>query len=86
MSLASHINTFLIVLSLYVFVVSNLFAGWILSVLNTSYPLLPDEPVQFLTTDNEFKKRVGVFYTLPGEGSIDEKVFSMRCENKYTSQ
>ena len=50
------------------------------------YTLLPDEPVQFITTDNELQKGIAVCYTLPGEGSTDEKWFGMRCENKNTSQ
>ena len=46
--------------------------------------MLPDEPVQFITTDNELY--IGVFYTLPGEGDTDEKVFGLICENKDTNQ
>ncbi|XP_063689759.1 uncharacterized protein LOC134822569 [Bolinopsis microptera] len=60
--------------------------GWIQPVHLRSYPLLPDEPVQFITTDNELQKHIGVYYTLPVEGSTDEKWFNMRCENEDTSQ
>ena len=48
--------------------------------------MLADEPVQFITTDNELQKPIAVCYTLPGEGSTDEKWFGMRCENINTSQ
>ncbi|XP_063691280.1 uncharacterized protein LOC134823676 [Bolinopsis microptera] len=41
--------------------------GWIQPVSNTDYPLLPDEPVQLITTDNELEKDIGVWYTLPGK-------------------
>ena len=68
------------------FLVSNLFAGWIQPVTDTYYPLLPDEPVQFITTDNELKKGVGVWYTLSRDGSTTEMLFSMRCENIDTNQ
>ncbi|XP_063689755.1 uncharacterized protein LOC134822566 isoform X3 [Bolinopsis microptera] len=61
-------------------------SGWIQPVSNTDYPLLPDEPVQFITTDNELQKHIGVYYTLPGEGRTDERMFIMRCENINTSQ
>ncbi|XP_063689750.1 uncharacterized protein LOC134822564 isoform X2 [Bolinopsis microptera] len=60
--------------------------GWIQPVRGTTYPLLPDEPVQLITTDNELQKRIDVYYTLPVEGSTDERWFAMRCENKDTSQ
>ena len=64
----------------------NLFAGWIQPVRATDYPLLPDEPVQFITTDNELQRIIGVWYTLPGDSSTGEKGFYMRCENIDTSQ
>ncbi|XP_063689761.1 uncharacterized protein LOC134822570 isoform X2 [Bolinopsis microptera] len=60
--------------------------GWIQPVSNTSYPLLPDEPVQLITTDNELQKHIIVCYTLPVDGSTDGSGFSMRCENKDTNQ
>ena len=72
--------------SSYLVSACNLFAGWIQPVKDTDYPLLPDEPVQFITTDNELQKDIGVYYTLLGEGSTDEKVFCMRCENIDTNQ
>ena len=73
-------------MSFYLVIACNLFAGWIQPVQFTDYPLLPDEPVQFITTDNELQERIGMCYTLPGEGSTDEKWFEMRCENISTSQ
>ena len=73
-------------MSFYLVIACNLFAGWIQLVQYTPYPLLPDEPVQFITTDNELQKVINVYYTLPGEGSTGEKGFYMRCENIDTSQ
>ncbi|XP_063689757.1 uncharacterized protein LOC134822567 isoform X1 [Bolinopsis microptera] len=60
--------------------------GWIQPVIGTLYPLLPDEPVQFITTDNEKQEYIGVGYTVPVEGSTDRRWFNMRCENINTSQ
>ena len=73
-------------MSFYLVSACNKFAGWIQPVQYKLYPLLPDEPVQFITTDNELQERIGVLYTLPGEGSTDEKGFYMRFENINTSQ
>ena len=73
-------------MSFYLVSACNLFAGWIQPVRATDYPLLPDEPVQFITTDNELQKPIGVWYTLPGDSSTDGKGFYMRCENIDTSQ
>ena len=73
-------------MSLYLFIACNLFAGWIQPVQYTFYPLLPDEPVQFITTDNELQKFIVLCYTLPGEGSTGERRFYMRCENINTNQ
>ena len=71
---------------LYLVIACNLFAGWIQPVQRTWYPLLPDEPVQFITTDNVWLEGIYVYYTLPGDGSTDEKGFYMRCNNKDTNQ
>ncbi|XP_063689745.1 uncharacterized protein LOC134822561 isoform X3 [Bolinopsis microptera] len=60
--------------------------GWIQPVISTPYLLLPDEPVQLITTDNELQEYIVMQYTLPVEGSTDERMFIMRCENKDTSQ
>ncbi|XP_063689752.1 uncharacterized protein LOC134822565 [Bolinopsis microptera] len=60
--------------------------GWIQPVIGTHYPLLPDEPVQLITTDNELQRGIVVLYTLRVEGSPYEMVFAMRCENINTSQ
>ena len=73
-------------MSFYLVIVCNLFAGWIQPVQRTYYPLLPDEPVQFITTDNELQRIIGVWYTLPGEGSTDKKGFFISCENINTNQ
>ncbi|XP_063689768.1 uncharacterized protein LOC134822573 isoform X1 [Bolinopsis microptera] len=59
--------------------------GWMQIVSGKFYPLLPDEPVQFITTDNELQKDIAVYYNLPVEGCTDEKWFGMICENKDTS-
>ena len=69
-------------------IVCNLFAGWIQPVRGVYYPMLPDEPVQFITTDNVLEKYIVVWYTLPEEGSTDHELrrFYMRCENKDTNQ
>ncbi|XP_063689766.1 uncharacterized protein LOC134822571 isoform X3 [Bolinopsis microptera] len=60
--------------------------GWIQPVSRTLYPLLPDEPVQVITTDNELQEYIDVWYTLHVEGSTDEMWISMRCENEDTNQ
>ena len=73
-------------MSLYLFIITNLFAGWIQPVQYTFYHLLPDEPVQFITTDNVLHKGIVVGYSLPAEGRTDEMCFEMRCDNINTSQ
>ena len=39
-----------------------------------------------ITTDNELKNSIAVYYTLSGEGRSDKRVFGMRCENVDTNQ
>ena len=73
-------------MSFCLLIFTNLFSGWIQPVRCQYYPLLPDEPVQFITTDNELQKPIGVLYTLPGGSSTDEKGFGIRCENIDTNQ
>ena len=64
----------------------KIFPVWIKPLLDKYYPLLLDESVQFITTDNELKKVIGVYYTLSGEGRSDKRGFWMRCENVDTNQ
>ena len=64
----------------------KIFPVWIKPVSDKYYPLLLDESVQFITTDNELKKDIVVHYTLSGEGRRDKRGFAMRCENVDTNQ
>ena len=63
----------------------KIFPVWIKPVPCKYYSLLLDESVQFITTDNELKKVIGVYYTLSGEGRSDKRVFVMRCDNVDTN-
>ena len=64
----------------------EIFPVWIKPVPSKLYPLLLDESVQFITTDNELEKRIVVYYTLSGEGRSDKREFAMQCENVDTNQ
>ena len=64
----------------------KIFPVWINPVPNKHYPLLLDESVQFITTDNELEKQIVVYYTLSEDGRSDKRVFGIRCENVDTNQ
>ena len=51
----------------------KIFPVWINPVPNKHYPLLLDESVQFITTDNELEEDIVVYYTLSGEGRSDKR-------------
>ncbi|KAL5249446.1 hypothetical protein ACHWQZ_G018338 [Mnemiopsis leidyi] len=61
--------------------------GWIQAVYRNTYPLISDNTLQFITTDNEVQKYIGMCYNLVSEeGGHDERWFGMRCENTTSSQ
>ena len=64
-----------------------IFPGWIQAVYRNTYPLISDNTLQFITTDNEVQKYIYVCYNLVSEeGGRVERGFGMICENTTSSQ
>ena len=50
------------------------------------HSLLPGEPAQLITTDDELQKYINVWFSLPGEEGTVEKACRLQCDNIHTSQ
>jgi hypothetical protein len=50
------------------------------------YSLPSNDPVEFITSENESQRLVGVNYTLTGDGTTEKKWFGMKCLDVNTNQ